>query len=172
MKEVDIVDAHDNIVGKAERSKAHKEGLLHRMVFVMVFNPAGELFMQQRAPNCDMYPGHWEGSLSGHVSSGEIVKDSALRELRGELHINTTPKYLEELVRFGLKEEEHVLATLFVMRDCKDKIELVGDEVSSGEFWTIDKVESELKGDKKFHPLFKKAFELFKDMKEPTKDFV
>jgi len=174
MKEdVDVVDAHDEIVGKADRSVAHKKGLLHRVIHVMVFDSDGKLFMQQRALSKDMYAGHWEGSLSGHVKSKESFKDAAERELHEELGICVKRGHLKEILEFGLHEEnERVLAKLYVVKDFKGEWKLDEEEVKTGDFWSMKKIESELKGKKLFHPLFRKAWEELKAMKEPIVEFV
>ncbi len=175
MKEVlDIVDAHDEIVGKADRADAHKKDLLHRVVHVMVFDPDGKLFIQQRALSKDKYPGFFEGSLSGHVKSGETFKDAAERELHEELNICAVPKRVKEIIKFGLHEaDERILTELYALKDFKGGIELDKDEVKSGEFWTMKKLDEEIKAGKKlFHPLFLKALKEFRAMKETTKEYL
>ncbi len=171
-EELDIVDAHDNLISKADRAVAHKKGLLHRVVQVMLFNPEGELFVQQRSLYKDMYPGHWEGSLSGHVMAGESYKEAAERELHEELGVCTG--HLKEVLEFGLHgDEERVLAKLYVVKDFKGDVKPDLEEVKTGDFWSLKKLESELKHNKLlFHPLFKKALEELKAMKEPVVEFV
>ena len=174
-EEVDIVDAHNAIVGKKDRSTAHKEGLLHRVVHIMVFNPNGDLFMQQRSLSCAVFPGWWEGSLSGHVKSGEQTLQAAERELHEELGICVTPKHVKKVLRFGFHEipEERVLVTLYVVKDVKGQVKLDKDEVKTGDFWPMKKVADEIKkGKTLFHPVFIKALKMLKDMKEDTQDFV
>ncbi len=174
MEEVDIVDAHDNVVGREKREEAHKKGLLHRVVHVMVFDPDGKLFVQQRSLSKDVYPGFWEGSLSGHVMRGESYIDAAERELHEELGVCISRKSLKEVLLFGLHDEkERVFAKLFVVKDFKSDVKLDSDEVKSGGFWKMQKVETELqKGKLFFHPLFKKVLEEFKAMKEKPVEFI
>lgn len=165
MKEVlDIVDAHDNIVGKAERSEAHKKGLLHRGVQIFVFNPKGEIFVQQRGLKKDRFPGFWEASLSGHVVSGESYHESAERELHEELGICIAPKQLKEIIKFGEhNDEDRMMMTLFVVKDFKGDIMRDEEEVKFGEFIPVKKLEQEMKKkDKFFHPSFLHAWKLYK----------
>jgi len=172
MEEVDVVDAHDNVVGKVKREEAHKKELLHRVVQVFVFDPDGRLFVQQRSLSKDVYPGFYEGSLSGHVLSGESFKEAAGRELHEELGVCVRPSHIKEVVRFGFHGDERVLCKLFVVKDFKGEVKIDSDEVKSGEFWSLKKLMSELKGKKFFHPLFLKALGEFKGMRETTKEFV
>ena len=174
MEEVDIVDAHDNVVGKEKRDVAHEKGLLHRVVHVMLFDPDGRLYVQQRSQKKDLYPGYWEGSLSGHVLSGESYKEAAERELHEELGVCVSRKHLKDIVLFGFNDgEDRALVRLFVVKDFKFDVEPDTEgEVKSGEFWAWKKLDSEMKGKKLFHPLFRKAFEEFKGMKEKPVEFV
>lgn len=175
MKEViDVIDAHGNAIDKKGRDAVHKEGLLHRGVQVLVFNPRGELFVQQRAMGKDTYPGFWEGSLSGHVHSGESLVMAAERELHEELGVFVTPKHLMEVAQYGLNEdEERMLVTLYVLRDYKGKINTQSEEVKQGEFWPLEKVEEEMKkGELFFHPALKKALDVMKEMNINPKEFV
>ena len=81
----DIVNARDEVIGRAPRSEVHARGLLHRAVHVLVFNARGELFLQKRSMLKDRQPGVWDSSASGHVDSGEDYDTTALRELGEEL---------------------------------------------------------------------------------------
>lgn len=81
----DIVDENDRVVGQATRSEAHARKLRHRAVHVLIFNEAGEVFLQKRAASKDTWPGAWDSSCSGHVDSGEDYLRAAYRELEEEL---------------------------------------------------------------------------------------
>jgi len=165
MKEVlDIVDAHDNIVGKADRAEAHKKGLLHRGVQVFVFNSKGEIYIQQRSLNKDCFPGFWEASLSGHVQSGESCHEAAERELHEELGICVAPKQIKEIIKFGEHhDDDRLLMTLYVVKDFKGDVLRDEEEVKFGEFVSVKKLEAEMKKKEKFfHPSFLHAWKLYK----------
>jgi isopentenyldiphosphate isomerase len=81
----DIVNARDEIVGRAPRREVHARGLWHRAVHVLIFNAAGEVFLQKRSLLKDTAPGCWDSSCSGHVDAGEAYDASAVRELGEEL---------------------------------------------------------------------------------------
>jgi isopentenyldiphosphate isomerase len=83
------VDENDQIVGPCLRGDAHRLGLRHRSVHILVFNPEGELFLQKRSNTKDINPGLWDTSAAGHVDFGESYDDSARRELAEELGINS-----------------------------------------------------------------------------------
>ena len=81
----DVVDDHDQVTGRALRAEVHARGLRHRSVHVLVFNAAGEVFVQQRSLAKDMAPGLWDSSCSGHLDAGEDYDPAAQRELAEEL---------------------------------------------------------------------------------------
>lgn len=81
----DVVDENDAVVSRATRREVHSQGLRHRAVHVLVFNRAGELFLQKRSLNKDTAPGAWDSSASGHLNAGEDYDACAVRELREEL---------------------------------------------------------------------------------------
>lgn len=92
----DVVDEVDTVVSRATRREVHARGLRHRAVHVLVFNRAGELFLQKRSLNKDTAPGAWDSSASGHVGGGEAYDACAVRELREEigLHAPTPTRWL------------------------------------------------------------------------------
>ena len=81
----DVVNDRDEVIGQQPRSIVHRDGLKHRAVHVLVFNPKGELFLQKRSIKKDCFPGTWDSSASGHLDVGEDYDACAFRELREEL---------------------------------------------------------------------------------------
>jgi isopentenyldiphosphate isomerase len=83
------VDANDHLIGPCLRGDAHRLGLRHRAVHILVFNSQGELFLQKRSSTKDVNPGLWDTSAAGHVDFGESYEESARRELAEELGIES-----------------------------------------------------------------------------------
>lgn len=81
----DVVDANDVVIGQATRGEVHARGLRHRAVHVLVYNRAGEVFLQKRSLAKDTSPGCWASSCSGHVDAGEDYDAAARRELAEEI---------------------------------------------------------------------------------------
>ena len=81
----DVVDENDTIVARATRREVHARGWRHRAVHVLVFNRAGDLFLQKRSMNKDVAPGSWDSSTSGHLGVGEDYDAGAVRELEEEI---------------------------------------------------------------------------------------
>ena len=82
---LDIVNDNDEVIGQMPRRIVHRDGLKHRAVHVLVFNAAGQVFLQKRSQAKDTFPGAWDSSASGHLAAGEDYAACAGRELREEL---------------------------------------------------------------------------------------
>ncbi len=83
----DVVDEQDRVQRQETRAEVHRQRLLHRAVHVLVFNPAGEVYLQRRSAQKDTYPLRWTTSCSGHVDAGEDYDTAVVRELTEELGI-------------------------------------------------------------------------------------
>jgi isopentenyldiphosphate isomerase len=106
----DVVDDQDQVVGQRPRSEVHRLGLMHRAAHVLVFNGAGQVFLQKRSMKKDRQPGVWDSSASGHINAGEDYDTGAARELREEIGLKAT-KSLERLFKLPASSEtdqEHV----------------------------------------------------------------
>ena len=91
---LDIVDKDDKVIGQASRAEAHKQGLIHRALSVIVLNSKGQILLQQRAEDRQIAPLAYDLSTSEHVLSGESFEDAAKRSLREELGIEGEVKRL------------------------------------------------------------------------------
>ncbi|MCB2191548.1 MAG: NUDIX domain-containing protein [Deltaproteobacteria bacterium] len=89
-----VVDENDHQVGLATRAQVHSQGLLHRAVHVLLFDPSGKLWLQRRSQAKDTYPGMWTSSASGHLDPGENYLFAAQRELREELGLGLELTYV------------------------------------------------------------------------------
>jgi isopentenyl-diphosphate delta-isomerase len=94
-----LVDADDNAVGTCEKVDCHLgDGRLHRAFSVFLFNPAGELLIQQRSEQKMLWPMIWANSCCSHPRSGEDTRAAALRRIREELGVSTELKFLYKFV--------------------------------------------------------------------------
>jgi isopentenyldiphosphate isomerase len=87
---VDVVDEHDHVVRQATRREVRQERLWHRSAYVLVFNPAGQLFVHQRTTTKDIFPGYWDVAVGGVLGAGEPYDRGAQRELEEELGVGGT----------------------------------------------------------------------------------
>lgn len=86
---IDWVDEADRPVGQVERRRVFTVGAKFRVVHVFVFNPAGELLLQQLSRTRERNPLKWGSSVAGYLHAGESYADGATRRLREELGLKT-----------------------------------------------------------------------------------
>ncbi|MDC9729867.1 MAG: NUDIX domain-containing protein [Methyloprofundus sp.] len=94
-----VVDKNDQFIENRARNEVHKLGLRHRAVHILLFNDAGQLFLQKRALSKDVNAGLWDTSAAGHVDAGEDYATCAHRETIEELGVcvDATLKFLFKL---------------------------------------------------------------------------
>jgi isopentenyl-diphosphate delta-isomerase len=84
-----LVDEDGNAIGTAAKLAAHNsETRLHRAFSVFIFNPRGEILLQQRALSKKTWPGVWSNSCCGHVMMHEPTAKAAARRLKFELGLS------------------------------------------------------------------------------------
>jgi isopentenyl-diphosphate delta-isomerase type 1 len=135
----DVVNERDEVVGQQTRSKVHRLGLMHRAVHVLVFNAAGQVFLQKRSMKKDRQPGLWDSSCSGHVDTGETYDACALRELQEEigLRLATVPQRLFKMPARPETDQEHV----WVYRcDAEGPFRLDPEEIERGGWFAKQEV--------------------------------
>jgi 8-oxo-dGTP diphosphatase len=97
----------------AERNYAHLAGLWHNTVHIWLVrkNAEGktEIMLQKRAACKDSHPGCYDISSAGHISAGDGVLESAVREIGEELGIRAQESDFEYvgLRRAALDSEFH-----------------------------------------------------------------
>ncbi len=85
---LDIVNDRDEVIGTAKRKGIHKTKLMHRSVHIFLVDSKGRIWLEKRAQSTDTFPGYYNSSAAGHVSSGESYMAAAEREALEELGIS------------------------------------------------------------------------------------
>lgn len=140
MEVFDLVDREDRVIGRVTRGEVHgNPALIHRVAHVLVFNAAGEIYLQKRKDDKDVQPGKWDTSVGGHVDAGEEYEQAARREMREELGI--LGPGLERLYKYLHSndfESEFVTTYRIVWggRILPDPA-----EIAEGRFWTFDDID-------------------------------
>lgn len=157
---VDIVNEKNEIIGKAKRGEAHKKGLIHRALSVLVLNSKGQILLQQRSKHTKVHPLSWDLSTSEHLLSGEDYIQAGQRSVKEELgiEVKVTPVSKTSLQKreYKLKEktifENEIVMMLFTVHDGPFSIDPV--EVHKVNFFTIGEIEQLIKLREKFTPWF------------------
>ena len=162
----DIFSPAGKVIGQAPRSAVHgNPELIHPVVHLHIFNDAGELYLQKRAPNKDLLPNYWDTAVGGHVRHGESVEQALRREAEEELGltlVRVQPAF-RYLHRTSFESE---LVHSFVLQD-NGPFYINREEIAEGRFWKIEEIEATL-GRNVFTPNFEQEFQLLKEAVIPN----
>lgn len=115
-----LVDHDDVVLGHKPKIDCHKgAGTLHRAFSIFLFNGAGDVLLQQRSEQKQLWPGFWSNSCCSHPRRGEGMDAAAVRRLQEELAIVTPLTWLyrfEYQAQFGSVGAEHELCSVYVAR--------------------------------------------------------
>ena len=151
------IDENDCELGEVTRERAHKEGLLHRVAVIYVFDEAGNILVQERRDD-----GLFDHSSAGHVDSGETPLAAALRELGEELGIfDVSLKEVGTVFSEERNPEKSIHKRhLFKVYSCVAVPgKLQEAEVKSVHFEDPERVFEKIKNDS-LHALYTKGFEV------------
>lgn len=108
-----LIDESNHVTGTAPKTSVHHSATpLHRGFSVFLFNPLGQVLLQQRSHRKKTWPLVWSNSCCGHPALGESSVDAARRRLKFELGIDEaliyelSPEYRLRAVRGGIAENE------------------------------------------------------------------
>jgi isopentenyl-diphosphate delta-isomerase len=82
-----LVDGDGASVGVCPKLEAHRRGLLHSAISVLLFNGRGSVLLQQRALSKYHSGGRWANTCCGHPRPGELVLNAAVRRLAEEMGV-------------------------------------------------------------------------------------
>ena len=69
------------------KTEAHRKGVLHRAVSILIFNSKGDFLLQKRADTKYHSAGLWTNTCCSHPYPGETTPDAANRRLMEEMGI-------------------------------------------------------------------------------------
>ena len=129
---VRIVDEDNREIAVAFRDLMREQQLIHRASYIVVFNRAGDIFVQKRTQSKDIYPGYWDVAAGGVVLAGESYEEAAVRELEEELGIKKVKlRFLFD--QFYSNEENRVWGRIFTCTH-EGPFILQAEEVEYGRF--------------------------------------
>ena len=146
---IDVLDEKTgDIIGNVKKSIAHKKGIWHGSINIIILNEDGtKILLQKRSSQKSFYPNMWDITVGGHITSGETAIEAAKRELYEELgleceNIQKVTVVKESLEDNGIISNEFV--TVFLVRKNIDlkTIKLQNDEVSEAKWCTSEDLES------------------------------
>ncbi|MBI2352987.1 NUDIX hydrolase [Candidatus Dependentiae bacterium] len=89
---LDLIDDQDNIIATLPRSEVYEKKLCAHIKAIWLFikNSKGELWIPRRSYARSHLPGYLDGSVVGHVSSGESYQEAMIREAKEEVGLDIT----------------------------------------------------------------------------------
>ncbi len=92
---IDWVDPADEPFNTIARGEVFEKHAAFRVVHIFLFDPAGDLLVQQLGHSRDRNPLKWGSSVAGYLNAGEDYLEAAKRRLKEELD------YEGDLAKFG-----------------------------------------------------------------------
>lgn len=162
---IEVIDLEGRVLRLATRRECHSDpSLIHRVVHVLLFNSAGQLYLQKRGPHKDIQPGKWDTSVGGHLCPGEKDYDGALREMQEELGVSQVA--LKELYQYVMwSDVETELVTTF-QAHWDGPIHIETNEITEGRFWNEEEIDAKLESEC-FTPNFVDEFKRWKKIRPP-----
>jgi len=128
-----LVDGNDAPIGTSSKLDAHRRGLRHRAVSVILRDSRDRLLLQQRAAGKYHSGGQWTNTCCSHPRPGEASAEAAARRLEEEMGIRCTltplfTTHYRAEVSNGLVEDEvvHAFAGRFDGVPVPDPTEVAG----------------------------------------------
>lgn len=175
---IDICDESNNLTHiRKMKSEAHRDGLWHRAAHVWIYNSKGEILLQLRAKAKLLYPGVWDISAAGHVSSNEDPIVSGLREMQEEIGLKARQEDLQffnirkvKTIYKDIKNSEFYYVYFLKFDGDIKKLKLQNIEVQKIQFLPISKIEKGLKINiDKYVPHGDYWFEVINEVKKKLK---
>lgn len=95
---IDILNSEGKRLNKiALKSEAHKNGWFHQTVHVWFYTKSGQILLQQRGRNKNIFPLLWDVSVAGHIGAGENLEIAAIRETKEEIGITISVNDLKKI---------------------------------------------------------------------------
>jgi isopentenyldiphosphate isomerase len=168
---MDICDENNNVVGQGMKSHILKNGLWHRTARVFIYNSAGEILIQLRGKDKELYPDRWDVGAAGHVAAGENYLDTAVREAQEELGLSIAKESLdlltvEKFEQIWGKLNEKVFAGTYLAKynGSINDLKIQAEEVQELKFIPADDLVSDLKSfPEKYSPHPKDYWQLLID---------
>lgn len=153
-----VIDPNGTVIGQASRAWCHSgQKLLHPVVHLHIINRSGELYLQKRAADKEIFPGYWDTAVGGHISYGESICEALFREAGEELGFyDFNPVHL-----FSYVFESDIERELINVFAAVGNFTLHPDffEVETGRYWPMAEIEGNL-NKSVFTPNFEMEFQM------------
>ena len=113
-----VVDQHDHVLGHDSKAALHQgSGTLHRAFSIFLFNPQGEVLLQQRSDQKTLWPAFWSNTCCSHPRRGETYEIATQRRLEEELGVSAELAFTHRFqyqAQYDAAGAEHELCSVYV----------------------------------------------------------
>lgn len=146
-EELILVNADDEPIGHDSKANCHDgHGILHRAFSLFVFNPQGELLLQQRSQGKRLWPGYWANTCCSHPRLGESMEQATARRLEEEMGMRCDMRYVfkfEYQAGYENLGAEHELCWVYVGRS-DQPVHANASEVEAWRFVSVGALDAEI----------------------------
>jgi len=142
-----LVDGDDRELGFLDKAAAHRgRGTLHRAFSLFIFNPRGQVLLQQRAAGKRLWPGYWSNACCSHPRRGETLESAVHRRLDEELGLQCP---LQPLFKFEYQAQfdddgaEHELCAVYA-GICADAPRMNPTEIAAVRYIAPEALDAEI----------------------------
>lgn len=168
-KQLIVVNKKDQVLGyKTKKACHHGRGFLHRAFSILIFNKNGELLLQKRSREKELWPLFWSNSCCSHPVKGEETKMAAEKRLKEELGFTVPLKFLFKFsYEANYKNIGGERELCYIFRGFYEgKVSPKKKEVSGIRWMTLEDLEKEMeKKSEVFTPWFKIMIKKYKSLK-------
>jgi isopentenyldiphosphate isomerase len=150
MEILDIINDQDEVIGTISRKEANAQGVMHRIVHVLIFDNFDRMALQLRSDKVDWCPGHWSTAVGGHVLSGETFEQGAKREMLEELGVDIDLEFLFKDLYIVPPERKKLLSVYRAVYEGEFKFE--EGKIVDCKYFTLDEIKNMIDRGEKFHP--------------------
>jgi len=152
---IDRVDENDEVMWPISRKNIFREQANFRTSHIFVFNPGGELLLQQLASTRERYPGRWGSSVAGYVLAGETYQQAAERKLQDELGIDKESLGLELVGKTEMADEGRKKFITLYKAVYKGKIKPNTEQMDDAKYFALKEItEMRQENEDQFTPTF------------------
>jgi len=147
-EQIEVLNEFGKKTGKTmPRKEIHLEGMWHESAHIHIINHENQILLQKRSEGKSIFPNVWAPAVGGHISKGEGIVETAIREAEEEINIKIKPdqlKYLgivKDSIRFD-KFYENEFIHVFIAEESHQDIDLQlkNEEVSELKWFTSEEL--------------------------------
>lgn len=123
---LDIYTRDGKYLGVKTRAECHVEnpGFYHKPVWIWAYNSKKEILVQKRSMQKKKFPGLLDMTCGGHVETGELSIDGAIRETKEEIGVDVDKEKMKFMFEY-IEDDAWEIGQVFFFKIDKKIEEMV-----------------------------------------------